>query len=372
MPRKPKPQTHIPGFGFIYQPRYTYKGELRTSNVWWMEYNTLDQPVRRTTGQRDQESAYSELMKAAGDRASWKIMDSAPEKIRIGYLLDLLLEHYEQKATLYDLKCRVEKHIRPKWDSVRAVELRTADLEIWVKYLRKTLSAASINRCLANLHKALKIGLRRDLVLRIPEFPWQTESNERQGTLSRNQYEAMRDNLASHARLALVIGYHVGLRRGVILGLRWEWIDFAANVIRIPNTDKETKKKPRSVPIYGEMRGYLEMAKAERDTDFPSCPWVVNLDGRRIADLKTAWQAARRRSGVNAALFHDLRRTAATNMHAAGISETDIMRVCGWKTPTMLRRYIQQTESQTRSVGGQMERWLADQVPEERESKKPN
>jgi hypothetical protein len=39
------------------------------------------------------------------------------------------------------------------------------------------------------------------------------------------------------------------------------------------------------------------------------------------------------------ALFHDLRRTAATNMDSAGISHTRIMEIVGWETDAMFERY---------------------------------
>ena len=71
MPRKKTAQTSIPGFGFIYQPRYRGKdGILRKSSIWWMQYATSDKPVRKSTERNDQAEAYGELMKVAGKRAS--------------------------------------------------------------------------------------------------------------------------------------------------------------------------------------------------------------------------------------------------------------------------------------------------------------
>ena len=38
-------------------------------------------------------------------------------------------------------------------------------------------------------------------------------------------------------------------------------------------------------------------------------------------------------------LVHDLRRTAAREFRRKGVSESEIMRLCGWKTRAMFDRY---------------------------------
>ena len=51
------------------------------------------------------------------------------------------------------------------------------------------------------------------------------------------------------------------------------------------------------------------------------------------------WQGACRRAALEGRLVHDLRRTAARDLRPAGVSEGEIMRLCGWKTRGMFDRY---------------------------------
>jgi integrase len=58
-----------------------------------------------------------------------------------------------------------------------------------------------------------------------------------------------------------------------------------------------------------------------------------------VGAIRGAWKRARTRAGLDELLLHDLRRTAARELRRAGVSEGEIMRLCGWKTRAMFDRY---------------------------------
>ena len=61
-------------------------------------------------------------------------------------------------------------------------------------------------------------------------------------------------------------------------------------------------------------------------------------------------------AGMPALLFHDLRRTAARNLRAAGVPEEIIMRVAGWKTSSVFKRYAIVDKTDVRAALQQLER----------------
>src|SRR5262249_16478509 len=99
-------------------------------------------------------------------------------------------------------------------------------------------------------------------------------------------------------------------------------------------------EEPRTLPIYGEMREWLVIAKQIRDQEFPECPWVFYTDeGQRLYWFYKSWEASCKRAGVPDLLFHDLRRSAVRNMERAGVSRKVAMAISGHKTEHIYRRY---------------------------------
>jgi integrase len=52
-------------------------------------------------------------------------------------------------------------------------------------------------------------------------------------------------------REAIELAVHTGLRRGNLLSLRWEWIDWLSGVVRVPHT----KSGKPHVPLNETARG---------------------------------------------------------------------------------------------------------------------
>ena len=68
-------------------------------------------------------------------------------------------------------------------------------------------------------------------------------------------------------------------------------------------------------------------------------PLVFHRNGRPIRDFRATWAAACEAVGVSGLLFHDLRRSGARNYRRAQVTKDLTMRIGGWKTPSMFRRY---------------------------------
>jgi hypothetical protein len=61
--------------------------------------------------------------------------------------------------------------------------------------------------------------------------------------------------------------------------------------------------------------------------------------GERIGSFRCVWARACKQAGLEGRLVHDLRRTAARDFRRRGVSEGEIMTLCGWRTRAMFNRY---------------------------------
>src|SRR4051812_12674720 len=282
--------------------RGTAKPYLR-GKIWWIQYYVAGtkKPIRESSNSENKNDGIRLLNKrrAELDQGQMCFADAT-----IGDILELYLKDYkkQKRKTLKQAEGYVRLHLGPAFGKLKASKLTDPAIDRFIELKRsQDYEDASINRMLEALRRAFKLGLeaRPPLVNFSPKIDLLDEDNVREGFLEHAEYVILRDLLPDHQRIILVIGYHLGLRRGEILLLRWDQVDWQHNVIRLERKQTKTKHT-RVAPLYGELRGWLEMAFTQRDQD---CPFIVSYRGHGISEIKTAWATARRRADLPERLF---------------------------------------------------------------------
>ncbi|HKA57790.1 MAG TPA: tyrosine-type recombinase/integrase, partial [Gemmatimonadales bacterium] len=110
-----------------------------------------------------------------------------------------------------------------------------------------------------------------------------------------------------------------------------------AGVIRLEET-RSKSGEPRTFPfaLAPSLKALFERRWAVRDGLF-----VFHQKGQPlgIGAIRSAWKHGTKRAGLAGRLVHDLRRTAAGDLRRAGVSEGEIMKLCGWTTRSVFDRY---------------------------------
>jgi integrase len=315
---------------------------LAKTAAWHLKYYVKGKVVQVPSGTDNYDEALAMLRKRMADASTLDNYSDQPERVRMDQLFDLLVDDYkfkERKSTC-DTGLRIDRHLRPFFGAMKAQAIGTGTRRQYVELRRRQhAAAATINKELAFVRRALRLGAQQDppLVVRVPHFEMLPVDNVRVGILEHDEYRALRDSLPPYARIALVIAYHTGARKGAIRKIRREWVDLEKGQITLAFRSTDNKRAPRYLPIYGDMAAELDMWLTRiRNSD---CPFLIQNRGEPLFDFEKAWATACDAAGISGTLFHDLRRTAVTNMIEAGLSEKEAMEISGHKTRAVFDRY---------------------------------
>ena len=128
-----------------------------------------------------------------------------------------------------------------------------------------------------------------------------------------------------------------GWRRDEARLLTWAAVDMEGGTIRLEDA-RAKSGNPRVFPfgLAPSLKTSLQKRWAERDGLY-----VFHREGKPlgVGAVRSAWKRACKRAGLVGRLLHDLRRSAARDFRRAGVSEGEIMRLCGWETRSMFDRY---------------------------------
>jgi integrase len=162
-------------------------------------------------------------------------------------------------------------------------------------------------------------------------------------------------------RLWLEIEFQYGWRKSEPLGLRVGQANTTAGIIRLEVG--ETKNDDgREVPMTATIREMVKLAAAGKG---PNDFLFTRADGSRVKDFRKSWRSLCIKAGLGhmvcracgrtvtekvcecggkklkyvGLIRHDFRRSAARELRHAGVAESTIMEIGGWRTASMFRRY---------------------------------
>jgi integrase len=334
------------------------------NGIFWLKFYVAGLPKYESSKSHLKSDAVKLLKRRLGEVES-QTYAAQSGKVLVGELLDDLLR-YCASNNPKSLKTFAEpgiKRLQAEFGKRRASSLTTDQLTDYQERRILDVANATVNREMALLRRAFHLGEQAtpQKVHRSPSFPMLPEDNVRKGFLERLQYEALLAELPSELKPLLVVGYHVGCRRGELIGLQVGQVDLAGSVIRL-NPGETKNNEGRVLPIYGDMVDCLTAQLATIRAVDPACPWVFHRAGEPISDFRNAWEKACDLAGVPNLLFHDLRRSAVRNMERSGVPRSVAMRISGHKTESTYRRYDIVSERDITDAGARMGAYFGGQV----------
>lgn len=242
----------------------------------------------------------------------------------------------------------LDPYFRPTNLTLKEIQARHIQ-KFYTEKLR-TVKASTVISYHAVIYQALKYAMKIDLVPQnVAMKVDRPKKNDFQPVfLDAAQlvklFEVVR---GTKLELPVLVAAFYGLRRGEVLGLKWDAIDFERGTITIKRTlttavidgketiieqnSAKTKSSMRTMPLVGSFRQYFEEVKAAQELNKKVCGNSYNYDydgfvfvdemGERMKPeyLTSAFPAFIQKHGMPKMRFHDLRHSCASLLLANGV-----------------------------------------------------
>lgn len=278
------------------------------------------------------------------------------------------LELWEQKLGRLRLSELAAERIAKVRDEIAAEPIQPRSKE-QAAGKPKFRSAATINRHLASLAAVLTSCVKNWHWLTVSpmrQVAKATEGDPVTHFLSEEELHrllnACRESESPDLYLAVLLSTTTGARQGEILGLRWRDVDLDNRVLHLRVGEEEeiktknkaknkTKGGARSVAIVEQVMPMLKARKeSQQEADGSALVFPSRVSKRQPVQLRTPWETALKRAGIENFRWHDMRHSWASFAAKGGATLLEIGAVLGHRSTATTKRYAHLTEQHSHSL----------------------
>lgn len=303
------------------------------------------------------------------------------------FVKDFLEKHAARKpATTLDFYERALRMFSTISKPKKLSSVKLATLEDFANArLQEGVAAATVNRDLRHVRAALKWAKRRGLVSDIPDFGnvFLKESRKKPTIIPEEDFLAMIGAIrkqelrlakrpADWWRTFLYIAYYLGLRRGEILSLSWDDINFTTLDVRVRASTSKSRKE-RVVPMASEMAGVLKDWRGKTDeghSSDPVLPWPYDTYRQLYED----WHRIQESAGIPEDAHYvpkNCRSTCASELIANQVPTVVVKDFLGHATVATTENYYINTKPAMRAAAQARKVRLESDSPSPTDSEKP-
>ncbi len=195
---------------------------------------------------------------------------------------------------------------------------------------RETQKDASLQRYLALIKAILNKAKDEGDLVSLPVFPKVKQPKGRTRWLTVDEEHRLLKACPERMRLLIAFALDTGGRSSELFRLDWRYVDLGSGRV----TFIETKNgEDRSIRLTERAKRVLR-ALGPKDNG----P-VFSYQGKPLKRVKSSFDTAREKAGLEDFRFHDLRHTFASRLVQQGLPLYEVMHMTGHKSLTMVQRY---------------------------------
>ncbi len=167
--------------------------------------------------------------------------------------------------------------------------------------------------------------------------------------LSYEEEERLLMHSSAHLKPIVIAALHTGMRKGELLTLKWDAVDFHNNVITV-HAQHSKSRKARKVPLNSTLRKLLLEQKLITQASGYVFPTPNGVPYKHQNCLKKPFYTACNNANIDGLRFHDLRHTAATRMLENGANIVAVSHILGHADLKTTMRYVHPDNSLREAV----------------------
>ena len=221
----------------------------------------------------------------------------------------------------------------PQGDKVRKIiGPSKKDAEAYFAKSKATTRPATVNRELALLKHMYSKAIEWGRYEENPAKKVKLLKGEvkRVRFLMPDDVQKLLSNCADHLKPIVTVAVHTGMRKGELLSLNWDQVNFEQGIISLLDTKNHER---RDISMNETVKATLTGMERKGSYVFSA------EDGGSFGDVRRSFETALRRSGIQDFRFHDLRHTFASNLVMESVDIVTVMELMGHKDLTMTLRY---------------------------------
>ncbi|UOF82081.1 integrase [Caudoviricetes sp.] len=240
----------------------------------------------------------------------------------------------------------LESFVYPHFAEREVVRLTRGDVSEWAKHLGIKYKPDTVNRIITVFRAAIKWAMLSekfgDYIPKDPVGKWPMQKvGEHTTTFMTTDEIALvlnhEDKMAVAYRPMITFALFTGLRISNIIGCKWDWVDFNANILTVPHESAKSGQQMR-LPLRPEVVEVLRKQEGLHDTYVFANPRTNKPFTRN--GLSHAWQKVLKRVGIKRRIrFHDVRHTFASYLAMNGTPLDVIGDLLGHSSTSQTKRY---------------------------------
>jgi len=315
----------------------------RVGNIWYIDYYCDGRRIREPASKKEAEAREMlEARKTDIKRGEFRLPSKKKtsfEKFAIEYL-----EYAKINKRSWNRDKVILGHLAPHFKGMTLPKINPKHIEDYKRNRLKKVKPVTINRELALLKFMFSLAGKWKYINENPvkgvQFFQETQYIMR--VLNETEIKRLVNASKGYLKAIILMALNTAMRKGEILNLRWNDVDFYKEYICI----KETKSNViRKIPMNLVVMATLKSIERTGDYVFSS-----RKTGKPYADIFHHFKATCKSVGIEDLRFHDLRHTAATLMVTKGIDLVTVSKILGHADIKMTMRYAHPTPENKRNA----------------------